>query len=75
MSQNPNALSHDHALETRDIGGDRHEALCPVCNTWRPAFCITKLDAAGAWFFGTEWACDAEISHWQRLAAQETENG
>lgn len=70
MSINTNAqMVDDHELPVRDTveGVSHQEVQCPICRAWRPDFCVTQLCPAGALFFGSEWACDGEISHWHRL--------
>lgn len=53
-------------LAERDRGGDRIEAQCPCCGTFRPAFCVHEITGALATALGTSWACDGCISHFNR---------
>lgn len=64
-----NALTKTNDLPMRDGGGDRDEVQCPACGAWRPGFCVTELDLAAALVFGTQWACDGDISRWRRQLA------
>jgi hypothetical protein len=53
------------ALETRESGGALH-ARCPMCGVLRPAFAIVKLSTAAATAKGGDWACDGDLSKWER---------
>lgn len=63
-----NALEVANALERR-TRGTRDEVKCPLCQAWRPGFCVTELNAAEQLLHGAAWACDADRTKWARGAS------
>lgn len=54
-------------LETRQREGAAHpEVQCPVCGTFRPAFCIAEVTGDMATALGSDWACDGDITKFLR---------
>lgn len=58
------------ALESRQRdGADIIEVQCPVCGTFRPAFCIAEVAGDMATALGSDWACDGDITKFLREQA------
>lgn len=51
-------LAERPSLEERERITGKIEARCPLCNQWRPGFCIHEHDGG--------WACDGCITRERR---------